>query len=222
FMDNMNYAAIGQADEMITSPINLSFVTNPFITFQVAYQLYTNPALSPNYSDTLKVEISTDCGLTWTNIYTKYSTQLTTATPVFSTTPFVPTASQWRLETIALTPYSSSNVLIKFRHITGFENQMYVDDINITGVLGVNEYDLNEYVSIYPNPSNGKIQVISNQYSVIGLEVYNVMGEKVFQSQYSIPNTQYLIDLSSQPSGVYFINIRTDKGNIVKKLIINK
>ncbi|HTB06974.1 MAG TPA: T9SS type A sorting domain-containing protein [Bacteroidia bacterium] len=67
-----------------------------------------------------------------------------------------------------------------------------------------------ETVLFYPNPSNGKFtfqsSVVSRQLLV---EVYNVLGEQVY-SQYSLPNTQYQIDLSSQPSGVYFYRVLSD------------
>ena len=99
----------------------------------------------------------------------------------------------------------------------------YYDDLwELSPPLGINEADAGSMVSVYPNPTSSTIQVISNQYSVRGLEIYNVMGEKVFQSPNSELRTHISLDLSSHPDGIYFITIKTDKENIVEKLIINK
>jgi hypothetical protein len=64
WMDNINYTTNGEVDYLTSTPINLSMVTNPALSFQVAYQLLTNPTANPNWSDTLNVQISTDCGVT--------------------------------------------------------------------------------------------------------------------------------------------------------------
>ncbi|TAL58028.1 MAG: T9SS type A sorting domain-containing protein [Bacteroidetes bacterium] len=210
FMDNFDYTAKGQ-DELISPVLNITAVTNPSLTFQVAYQLYTDPSASPNFSDTLRVEISTDCGITWTNLYNKYSTQLTTVTPTFSTVEFVPDASQWRLETISLTPYSSAaKALIKFRHLSNYENNLYVDDINITGVVGINDTDMDTGIRIYPNPASGKFWVSIPSGQASGIEVYNVFGEKVYSEKTLTPiviGAKSLILNLDLPNGIYFLRV---------------
>ena len=65
FINNFDYNAWGETDDMISPATDLTSAANPQLTFYVAYQLYTDPGSSPNYSDTLEVLISTDCGLTW-------------------------------------------------------------------------------------------------------------------------------------------------------------
>jgi len=76
-----------------------------------------------------------------------------------------------------------------------------------------------EAVSIFPNPSNGKFELkITNAESGIkNVEVYNVLGEKV--SQYSSLNTQYYIDISSQPTGMYFVKVTSGQSYKVLKFI---
>ena len=50
---------------------SINGVINSSLYFQLAYNLFTNPINSPNYSDTLTVLLSTDCGVTWIEIYKK-------------------------------------------------------------------------------------------------------------------------------------------------------
>ncbi|MFH1004848.1 MAG: T9SS type A sorting domain-containing protein [Bacteroidota bacterium] len=227
FMDNYNYKGGNKhIDEMTTPPLNFSSVQNPSISFQVAYQLTTDPSKSPNFSDTLKVLISSDCGVTWTQLYKKYSTQLVTTTPQFANKEFVPTASQWRLETIPLTAYASAdNVLIKFRHTCDYENNLYVDDINITGIIGVNELNLDNIVSIFPNPTDGNIFVNFSVFDLgnVNVKIYNVVGKVIADvtDNISVPK-KIKINLSGQSNGFYFVEIRTENKSITKKLILNK
>jgi hypothetical protein len=226
FMDNSNYQANGPVDYITSPTLNLAAVTNPSLSFQLAYQLYSDPSQSPNWSDTLMVQISTDCGATWSTIYNKSGVPLTTATPNFAPVTFVPTASQWRLENISLAAYASSNAaLIRFRHSTDYENSLYVDDINITGILGTNEVDASSYVSVFPNPSSGNVSVNigAMDMGTVNVKIYNIMGEVIAESAGNASVTRKLnFDLTQYPSGLYFVEIKGDNVQATKKVIISK
>jgi hypothetical protein len=93
---------------------------------------------------------------------------------------------------------------------------MYVDSIT----TGVHETSVNSSVNVYPNPSSGIFTVeLKNSVAKGDIEVYNVMGEKVYQSAFSSSGK---IDLSSQSKGIYFIQLRTAQGIVVKKITIDK
>jgi len=223
FMDDFNYNGPGQTDDFISPPLNLASATSPSITFEVAYELYTNPTASPNYSDTLRVDVSTNCGTTWSNLYFKYSTALTTTTPAFATTAFAPTtAAQWRLESLNL-PIAPS-VMVRFHHTCGYENNMYIDDINIVSQLAVNETSLDNYVSVYPNPSNGlvNVNISARDLGQVSVKVFNMLGEMVSETNDHLagPKT-FKLDLEGQAKGMYFINIKAGNASSVKKVMIN-
>ena len=74
------------------------------------------------------------------------------------------------------------------------------------------------YFRAYPDPSNG-IFTIKNENGRINLiSIYNTIGEIIFQS--TILNPQSTIDLSSQPNGIYFLQLKTEAGIVNKKIII--
>jgi len=73
---------------------------------------------------------------------------------------------------------------------------------------------------IYPNPTIGKITIHSSE-NISEIGVTNALGEKVYQSTNSITQ-QPTIDLSSEPNGIYFLQLKTERGIASKKLIINK
>ncbi len=87
-------------------------------------------------------------------------------------------------------------------------------------VLTASEYvtDLNNYsVKIYPNPSTG-IFTIQSLEKISTIEIVTLLGEKIYQS--TLDNQQSTIDLSAQPKGIYFLQVKNKNRIINKKLII--
>jgi len=74
-------------------------------------------------------------------------------------------------------------------------------------------------ITIYPNPSNGIFQLtIDNvQFPKAEIEVYNMLGELVYFSELRTPNSR--LDLSSLPSGIYFVRITTKDGIVSRKIV---
>ncbi|HTA27875.1 MAG TPA: T9SS type A sorting domain-containing protein, partial [Bacteroidia bacterium] len=72
-------------------------------------------------------------------------------------------------------------------------------------------------ISLYPNPNNGQFtiqsSVVSDMWSV---EIYNVLGQKVY-SQSTIHNPQFIVNISSQPNGMYLIRILDKDGTLVSQ-----
>ena len=75
-------------------------------------------------------------------------------------------------------------------------------------------------VTIFPNPSAGTFTVRTNIYPVNGtVEVYNVVGEKVFTGTIDQQETTITLD---QPAGLYSVMLRTSTGNVIQKISIAK
>ncbi|MGJ8661474.1 MAG: PKD domain-containing protein, partial [Bacteroidota bacterium] len=114
-------------DEMRVKSISLSGLAAAQLTFDVAYAPY-----DASYFDGLEILVSSDCGGSFTNLYSKSGAVLATAAA--SSAMFTPTASQWRKDTVDLTSFiGQSNVIIAFRNIAGYGNRLFVDNINVTG-----------------------------------------------------------------------------------------
>ena len=85
-------------------------------------------------------------------------------------------------------------------------------------------------VSLYPNPTHGvfTMEVKSEKLTVksdgLQVEIYNVLGEKVY-SHYQITKlSNYQIDISNQPSGIYLLRVLSADGTLIgqKKIILSK
>jgi PKD repeat protein len=117
-------------DEVRILPVSTVGMVSAQLTFDVAYAPYD----ATNF-DGLEVLVSTNCGVSYTSVYSKSATVLATAAA--TTSAFTPTAAQWRNETVSLTPYiGQGSVIVAFRNLSGYGNRLFVDNINITGVTG--------------------------------------------------------------------------------------
>lgn len=77
---------------------------------------------------------------------------------------------------------------------------------------GVDE-NIVDNLNIYPNPANGYIHVETN-YELQRIDVYDVTGKLMISS------TKTEINVSDLESGIYFVNILTDKGCVTKKISV--
>lgn len=78
--------------------------------------------------------------------------------------------------------------------------------------VGVEE-NLLPNVTIYPNPSKGIFTIEHD--NIENITLYNMMGAKILEEE--VNNDKYVIrDLKS---GVYFINVKTNVGSVVKKIV---
>jgi len=85
--------------------------------------------------------------------------------------------------------------------------------------IGINENTINNFVSVYPNPSNGVFTLKFNSNKKITTEIFSVTGEKIY-SQESESLNPTVIDLSKNAAGIYFAVFRSDDKTVTTKLII--
>ena len=98
---------------------------------------------------------------------------------------------------------------------------------NIT--VGIKEIE-NKNLNIYPNPANGELRIElrvepamtmgqarnDNELKIESVEIFDVYGRSILNSQFSILNS---IDVSHLPSGVYLVRIYTESGCVDRKLV---
>jgi len=221
YVDNFNYNAAGQEDGLITERVDLNNTLSPIVTFDVAYARY-----SAAYEDALRIDISTDCGLTYIPTgYFKQGTAL--ATVPDQTAVFAPTAStQWRNDTLDLSGYVGSEVTLKFVNITGYGNQLYVDNINFkespTGISDATNENFSAVV--FPNPGNGQftLEVNSGLNSVAGIRITDIKGSLIEDSSIRLTNgiNRHTVDISSYGKGVYVLDLSTESSSVKIRLVV--
>ena len=109
--------------------------TSSQLQFDVAYRQRVSGS-----NDRLVVEISQDCGATWTaTTYDKQGAVLATNATLTGSVSYYPqVATDWRTETVSLQSYvtsTSKSIRIRFRGISNNGNNVYIDNVRYTAVL---------------------------------------------------------------------------------------
>ena len=73
------------------------------------------------------------------------------------------------------------------------------------------------YLNIFPNPVSDNLSITTNQ-NITEVNIYNILGVTVYNEQCTM-NEQLDINVSDFNEGVYFIKVKTENGEIVKRFI---
>ena len=85
---------------------------------------------------------------------------------------------------------------------------------DLSALLSSDEFVLSQF-SIYPNPAKEKVTIdLKAGLELQEILIYNNLGQQIMMSK------KLVVDTSSLNSGLYYLQIKTDKGNGTKKLII--
>ncbi len=208
----------GQTDDLMLSPADFSTMNNATMSFWVAYRQYSSE------NDKLQVDVSTNCGTTWTNEWQKSGTSLATGADVTSNWTS-PSASEWREELIDLSDYDGmSDVMIRIRATSAYGNNLFVDDINIDEALSVNPVALDASLSIYPNPATDYITVSASDISAqqFSVTIFNANGDIVMFSDGHQSGDLVNINTGDLDNGSYIVQVQSGNGFWNSPLVINR
>lgn len=77
------------------------------------------------------------------------------------------------------------------------------------------------FLSIYPNPNNGIFSIsLQNYVAKSEVEIFNVLGEKIYATSNFKQQTSNEIDLSKFQKGIYFVKIYDGQTILTKKIVI--
>ena len=85
--------------------------------------------------------------------------------------------------------------------------------------VAVSENPSQNWIFVYPNPSNGMFTVSSRNELITNIILYNALGEIVYESILS--GTKIHVSLPDVPQGIYHLEIITEKEILNIKIIIN-
>ena len=83
-------------------------------------------------------------------------------------------------------------------------------------VFSVDDFELNSLFTLYPNPVQDVLTIENNSNFLLNtIMVYDVLGRLVLQEN----NPTAQLDVSNVASGLLFVQLETDKGVLVKKIL---
>ena len=88
------------------------------------------------------------------------------------------------------------------------------------GTLGVENDNLNQNFTFYPNPVDNKLTITGTEL-MDSIKIFNVLGKLLFED-YKIFSDSYSINFSAYSEGIYFLKVSDERGNSTVKKVIKK
>ena len=208
-------------DAFVSSTIDLENITAASLTFKYAFA-----KISPSNSDFLQIFASSNCGQSWAVRKSISSSQLATVNNTASN--YTPGPGDW--ETVTISNFSSAyqvnNLRIKFLFTSGGGNDLYIDDINLTGPVGLQDNETIYDFFVFPNPANSIANVqflLPKSQQQMNIQLHNIIGEQVkniFSGNLSSGQHNLSIDVSDLAPGVYFVTISNPTRKVVQRFVV--
>ena len=206
---------VGRIVNMTTNKLDLSLAAGvTTLTFDHAYAYFDDI-----YFDSLRVDISTNCGQSWKTVFIDGKEGLSTAPPLADgTNAFVPTETEWRSNSIDISDLNgNAEALVRFVGLSGFGNNFYIDNIGVTTTVSVNTVPGLTEASIAPNPTanTSDLRFALEQPQSLSMMVYDMEGSLV-QSLHlgDLPAGDHVapLDATQLPSGSYRVVLQGKTG----------
>ena len=125
----------------------------------------------------------------------------------------------------ASSPYIHSRDDILGLSVNNLEQSKRFTELNlglVATLAGINNYDVPENettkVALYPNPAKDAVNILA-EGDILHIAVYNLLGQEVESVDMNGTN-HFVLNTSNYATGVYIVNIATEKGTAVKRLVV--
>ena len=109
-----------------------------------------------------------------------------------------------------------NTVVFKVTDASGNSTKVNVKITITQASLSVDNFVLSNKILVYPNPVKNKISLsIDDEIEIKKLIIFTVNGRKIWSTKYH----KQEINTTNLSKGIYFLNIKTSKGNLIKKFI---
>lgn len=222
---------------LVSPCYNLSSLTNPTVNFDMAFDLESN-------WDIVYFEYSIDAGSTWNVLGTSSdpswynSSRVPNGTDCFkcigkqwtgdyATAPSGGNGMNGNLKsyTHSLTELAgASNAIFRFTFISdeaANQEGVLIDNFVVQGTLSNPSNQIDGFV-IYPNPSNGKINISLPTSDKVAVELFDLRGRSIYQNNFESQGALFTKELnfSTTQAGVYILNVKTEGKQVSKRIII--
>lgn len=220
-INNFSGNPLGSVDEFQLPSVDLTQMNDPKVYFRLAYK-ERNGA-----SDRLRVYVSDNCGESWSLRYNKSGSSLATVSGTQGS-PYTPSSeADWELVDVNLSAFANDdNVIVKFQSTSDEGNNIYIDDIQISGPLGVSDAATDFAFTVSPNPLVGESTVDlevkeSANYTVQLTDVAGKTVANIHNGTLTAGKHQFELSREMLPSaGMYLVQVSTETGRSIQKLIV--
>jgi PKD repeat protein/photosystem II stability/assembly factor-like uncharacterized protein len=225
-IDLGNYQAIGQRDRLITPPFNLEGMESAWLEFQHAYARKFE-----DYTDSLIVYISTDCGSNWSRIFAAGEDGSGSFATHEMTADFWPEVqSDWCMSgwgascfAVNLDQWAGENeVKFAFESYSYYGNPIFIDNITISQFVGQDQIpEAVEEIRVFPNPAKQVLNiVIPESLEIDRVQLVNHLGQVVMDQAATGENKIQIRRKNNWTSGIYYLRASGKDSYITKKVIL--
>lgn len=214
----------GTKHSFITPTMDLTYVSSATLSFDFACA--TNASQPEDILDKLVIYSSKDCGKTWQKRKTITGTELVNNGSGWeSFRPNQGSTTLWDTEVITL-PALGSHVQFKFEYVASDNsNNIAIDNINIGGTLSAVNFEKEDRLSVYPNPTSQAdgwdIKYDPAQWGGAKLQLTDISGRVISSSKLPTNQSEYKIKPSANAKqGVYILKLVNGDKVLQNKLIL--
>lgn len=116
-----------------------------------------------------------------------------------------------------LNPQTTYRVNVEAHCEDGYHNDPNGEITFITSSVGVAEHADGQFVRLFPNPARESVTVQCDGAPIQRVQLYDVYGKQL--SSLTLEDYQTVLDLRGLAAGLYFVNVESANGSVVKHLI---
>ena len=183
-----------------------------------AFTLRVQDANGCSATATASITQSTAIGITSASTPDNGSTKgIATATVSGGNTPYTYLWTPSGKTTATISSESAGTYKVVVIDANGCKDSLNVTIKSTAGIDGIT--DNSAQISVYSNPNNGQFTIESFIGGASTVEIYNILGEKVFTKSLSTTKGTNTINVY-QSNGVYLYRIISDNGNLLGEVRI--
>ncbi len=180
-------------------------------------------------SDSLVIQVSTDGGDTWDEVFRKSSIELNTSANSYTTTENIPmTVAAWKEEIVSLDSYGEKpSVIVRFRNINGNNNTLSLDQLTLREkqTSAISDVKMNaEIFDVYQDL--GKIHISFNlkEENSVSLRLFSVTGEEINTKVLGrLPSGNHSTSINKSGlnnQGIFFVILNMGEKTFSRKIIV--
>ncbi len=225
-VNNFEARNAGESIRLISNPFSMEYMLTADVTFDYAYKKFSGLV-----QDGMNIYISTDCGTSWTEVWSKSGPYLATVAGSAGSAEWAPTqASHWLSDTISLDSFAGApNVKMMFEVVTGGGQAVYLDNINMDGMFvgATDPAAIKWSFEAGPNPfmNDLNLSYVLQRAESVSFSLNDLTGKVVFSKVVGRqgPGRHDMrfdgANLEQLPAGVYFLKGQAGSETITRKLV---
>ncbi len=135
-------------------------------------------------------------------------TNISSLTPTFTNSADATVTVSNQLQVSGVTSQNYNNTVAY--KVTAQDGTSKTYNVKVTVIASIN--DVANSIKLYPNPASNRISITSSAF-INKIECYSVNGLKLFTA----PTGQTTLSITDLPRGIYFLQIQTEKGLVLKR-----